>query len=162
MEELHVPVPVVARIQGTNGQLGMQMVPTTNDLSDLARKIWFQRYPHRRKSLRRSPISHQTKQTKTQEKTLRTESEEEAEPRKESKVLRKKGSPFPNIYTLIHTSPAFRTKNGRIRPAVMTFAIKGQRNRRVRLTRPWQTRRSVVEETYYFNRKGEEVVDKMG
>jgi len=39
MEELHVPVPVVARIQGTNGQLGMQMVPTTNDLSDLARKI---------------------------------------------------------------------------------------------------------------------------
>lgn len=53
-------------------------------------------------------------------------------------MLRKKGSPFPNVYTLIHTSPAFRTKSGRIRPAVMTFAIKGERNRRVRLTRPWQ------------------------
>jgi hypothetical protein len=49
-----------------------------------------------------------------------------------------KGSPFPNVYTLIHTSPAFRTKRGRIRPAVMTFAIEGQRNRRVRLTSPWK------------------------
>lgn len=58
MEELHVPVPVVARIQGTNGQLGMKMVPTTNGLSDIACEIAIQRYPHRRKSLRRCSISY--------------------------------------------------------------------------------------------------------
>jgi succinyl-CoA synthetase beta subunit len=28
MKELPVPVPVVVRIQGTNGKLGMQIVPT--------------------------------------------------------------------------------------------------------------------------------------
>jgi hypothetical protein len=47
-------------------------------------------------------------------------------------------SPFPEVYKLIHTSPAFRTKRGRIRPVVMTYAIKGQGNRRVRLTRYWR------------------------
>jgi hypothetical protein len=47
-------------------------------------------------------------------------------------------SPFPEVYKLIHTSPAFRTKRGRIRPAVMTYAIEGQGNRRVRLTRHWR------------------------
>lgn len=46
--------------------------------------------------------------------------------------------PFPDVYTLIHTSPAFRTSNGRIRPAVETYALKGQGNRRVRLTRPYR------------------------
>jgi hypothetical protein len=46
--------------------------------------------------------------------------------------------PFPDVYTLIHTSPAFRTNNGRIRPAVETYAVKGQRNRRVRLARPYR------------------------
>ena len=50
----------------------------------------------------------------------------------------KGAQPFPNVYTLIHTSPAFRTKRGKIRPAVMTFAVDGQGNRRVRLTRPWR------------------------
>jgi hypothetical protein len=54
-------------------------------------------------------------------------------------------SPFPEVYKLIHTSPAFRTKRGRIRPVVMTYAIKGQGNRRVRLTRYW--------------RKGDEALD---
>ena len=44
--------------------------------------------------------------------------------------------PFPNVYRLIHVSPAFRTTQGRIRPAVETYAIKGQGNRRVRLARP--------------------------
>jgi hypothetical protein len=46
--------------------------------------------------------------------------------------------PFPDVYTLIHTSPAFRTNNGRIRPAVETYALKGQGNRRVRLARPYR------------------------
>ena len=44
--------------------------------------------------------------------------------------------PFPDIYNLIHVSPAFRTNRGRIRPVVETYALKGQRNRRVRVARP--------------------------
>ena len=51
MEELHVPVPVVARIQGANGQLGMQMVPSTINFVNIARKIGDQRYPRRRQPL---------------------------------------------------------------------------------------------------------------
>jgi hypothetical protein len=54
------------------------------------------------------------------------------------RLYRMKSPPFPNIFTLIHTSPAYRTRSGRIRPAVMTFAIKGQGNRRMRMTRPWR------------------------
>jgi len=46
--------------------------------------------------------------------------------------------PFPNVYTLVHTSPAYRTSYGRIRPAVETYAIKGQANRRVRLARSFR------------------------
>ena len=59
-------------------------------------------------------------------------------PNKRSKMPPNQGAPFPDVYKLIHTSPAFRTKCGNIRPAVLTYAIKGQGNRRVRLTRPWK------------------------
>jgi hypothetical protein len=52
--------------------------------------------------------------------------------------IRGASQPFPDVYTLIHTSPAFRTNNGRIRPAVETYALKGQGNRRVRLARPYR------------------------
>ena len=54
-----------------------------------------------------------------------------------NKVARKlKGSPFPDVYTLVHTTPIFRTTRGNIVPGIKTYAIEGQGNRRIRFPKP--------------------------
>ena len=53
-------------------------------------------------------------------------------------LARFKGLPFPDLYTLIHMSPAYRTPRGRLKPAILTYAIQGHSNRRVRIAAPWR------------------------
>jgi hypothetical protein len=139
MESLEIAIPVIVRIQGTNGKLGMQMVRPHLNLthSEIANSGF--KNIHAEENLY-DAVQRTVKLAKRLEQERRNNKEGSMK-RSMSKNERSshlKGSPFPDVYTLIHTSSAFRTRRGRIRPAVLTFAIEGQGNRRVRLTRPWK------------------------
>ena len=55
------------------------------------------------------------------------------------RIKKSKGSQPPISYKLVHTSPAYRTKSGRIKHSIDTWKISGT-DQRVRLFRPWRNR----------------------
>jgi succinyl-CoA synthetase beta subunit len=45
VKDLNIAIPVGARIQGTNGKLGMEMVLSTSNLINKACELWTQKRP---------------------------------------------------------------------------------------------------------------------
>src|SRR5271156_6522314 len=137
MKELEIKVPVVARIQGTNSALGMQMVSysvTTSSNPQLQEaKAEFENL---------HPVDGLYEAVVLAIKLGRKEFKSNKPPRERLPPGTRRGQPpqpFSGDHEYLGTSPAFTTRKGNIRPAVMTFAVKGDGvSRTVKTTRPWR------------------------